>query len=49
LIIFVHLEKSFSKLSVVKHDGQLYVDFYDTKGKILNKTGVAREFYFTPL
>ncbi|XP_028406643.1 FAD-dependent oxidoreductase domain-containing protein 2-like [Dendronephthya gigantea] len=40
-----YLEKSFSQISIVKHNGRLYVDFYDTKGKILNKTGVAPDNY----
>ncbi|CAB3988191.1 FAD-dependent oxidoreductase domain-containing 2-like [Paramuricea clavata] len=39
------LEKAFSQVSIVKHEGKLYVDFYDSEGRILNKTGVAPDNY----
>lgn len=38
------LEKSLDDVSIVKHDGKLYIDVFDATGQMLKKPGIARKF-----
>lgn len=39
------LEKSLDDVSIVKHDGKLYIDVFDATGQMLKKPGIAPDNY----